>query len=58
VQAVEVGDPTVVVELEGAVDPEGAEHSRDGVEDQVRQLGGVVVQFWEHLVDHNGCENG
>jgi hypothetical protein len=27
------------------------------VEDQVRQLGCVVVQVWEHLVDHNGCKN-
>ena len=55
VQAVEVGDAAIVVVLERAVDAEGAEYSRDGVEDQMRQLGCVVVQFWKHLVDHNGC---
>jgi len=58
VKAVEVCDPAVVVVLERAVDPEGAKNSGNRMEDQVRQLGGVVVQFWEHLVDHNGCENG
>jgi hypothetical protein len=33
VQAVEVGDPTVVMELEGAVDAEGTENGCDRVED-------------------------
>lgn len=56
-QAVEVGDPALVVELEGAVDPDGAKNNGDRVENQVDQLGCVVVQFWEYLVDHYGCRS-
>lgn len=52
VQAVEVGDPALVVELEGAVDPDGAENDGDRVEDQVGQLRRVVVYFRKYLVDH------
>jgi hypothetical protein len=47
VQAVEVGDPGLVVVLEGAVDPDGAENDGDGVEGQVDQLGCVVLQSRE-----------
>lgn len=58
VQAVEVGDPALVVELEGAVDPDGAEDDGDRVEDQVGQLGRVVAQSRKYLVDHYGCQGG